>query len=506
MKKRILKSLALLAVSGAIIGSAYHVVAKTSVQTIYEGVYLDGLNVGGMTKEAAIEAYEEYMEGMENIDLTIQTPLVSYSIKMQEIDVTVSAEDAVEQAYNYGRQGNVLSRFKQIKSLEQEEVVLVPKKQFNKEKLEEKLESEADTLVKLPKNATIKRENDEFIIYEGRSGQEIDMEATIKNIEAALEEEWTQETVKVQAVVEEKEPEYTAEDFQLIDSVLGQFATEYSLGNEERNQNIATGTVKINGTVLMPGEQFSVNETLSPFTEENGYANAGQYVDNKLVDGIGGGVCQVSTTLYNAVLFSELQVDERYPHSLTVGYVPLSRDAAIAGDYMDFKFTNDTEYPIYIEGYAADGVISFAVYGHDTRPENRTIEFETKTIETYEPGDPEEEEDSTLAPGTRIVDQGAYTGYYTELWKYIYEDGELVDSVKVNGSNYEAEPAKVRVGPAVTVEPTTEPEPVTTPNSDNGQSDTPAQTVVEPEPTTTQTTQASTEAAQEESGEEGVEE
>lgn len=113
---------------------------------------------------------------------------------------------------------------------------------------------------------------------------------------------------------------------------------------------------------------------------------------------------------------------------------------------MDFKFTNDTEYPIYIEGYAGGGSISFAIYGHDTRPSNRTIDFESKVINTIEPGDPEEIKDDTLEEGKEVVEQEAHTGYYVELWKNIYIDGVLTDSVKVNGSSYTAQAAKIRVG------------------------------------------------------------
>jgi hypothetical protein len=169
-------------------------------------------------------------------------------------------------------------------------------------------------------------------------------------------------------------------------------------------------------------------------------------VNNELTDGAGGGVCQVSTTLYNAVLKAELQVDERHPHTLTVSYVDRSKDAAIAEGLFDFRFTNDTEYPIYIEGWAGGGSISFAIYGHDTRPSNRTIEFVSKTIETYEPDEPEKIMDDTLEEGKTVTEVEAHTGYYAELWKNIYIDGVLTDSVRVNQSQYQKTRGKIRVG------------------------------------------------------------
>ncbi len=419
-------------------------------QTIYAGVYLDGVYVGGLTKEEAMEEYDKYIDGVEDLDVTFTTVQGSYTTTLGDIGVEVSVENAVDQAYNYGRQGNILSRYKEIKGLEEENVVLVPDKSFDKEALKEKLINETADMVTEPKNASITRVDGEFVVHPGATGVTIKVDDTVALLEEVFEKEWEQKDISLKAVVEEQEPEYTEDDFYAIDSVLGQAVTDYNPGNGARSQNLATGASKISGTVLMPGEQFSVYETVSPFTEENGYANAGQYVSNgeelELVDGLGGGICQVSTTLYNAVLKAELQVDERYPHSLTVSYVRLGMDAAIAGDYMDFKFTNSTEYPVYIEGYAGGGSISFAIYGHETRPANRTISFETKVIETYEPGEPEEIEDPELEKGEEKTEQNAYTGYYVEVWKHVYIDGVEVECVKVAPSKYNAQAAKIRIG------------------------------------------------------------
>ena len=116
---------------------------------------------------------------------------------------------------------------------------------------------------------------------------------------------------------------------------------------------------------------------MRPYTAENGYAEAGSYENGKVVQSMGGGICQVSSTLYNAVLLSELEVTQRQPHSMLVSYVEPSMDAAIAGDYKDLKFKNNLEDPIYIEGYVSGGNISFIIYGNDTRSENRTIKYKS---------------------------------------------------------------------------------------------------------------------------------
>ena len=416
--------------------------------TIYSGIYLDDVYVGGLTRAEAIDEYETYIKGIDRLKLTFTTGVGSFSTTFKDIDLEISAEEAVETAFAYGRRGNILCRYKEIKDLENDNAILVPEKTINENKLRDIIETESSDIVTEPKNASITRQDGQFIVTDGVVGTTVMVDDTIEALKELLADVWKQKDVRIPAVVEEKQPQYTAEDFEKIDSILGQKQTEYNSGNTSRAQNLTTGASKISGTVLMPGEQFSVYNAASPFTEENGYANAGQYVNDELVDGLGGGICQVSTTLYNAVLQAELQVDERYPHSLTVSYVPLGMDAAIAGDYMDFKFTNSTEYPIYIEGYAGGGSISFAIYGHETRDSNRSIYYESKTVETYEPGDPEEIKDDTLEEGKTVTEAEGHTGYYVEVYKHVSVNGEETecDLIPWGRSKYNPSKAKIRVG------------------------------------------------------------
>jgi len=130
-----------------------------------------------------------------------------------------------------------------------------------------------------------------------------------------------------------------------------------------------------------------MEEKTKPYTEENGYVLGGSYEGGRVVESYGGGICQVSTTLYNAVIYAELEIVERYPHSMLVDYVSPSRDAAIAGDYKDLKFRNNLDLPIYVEGIAGGGRITFNIYGCETRDvKNRRIEFESKTTAVRQPG------------------------------------------------------------------------------------------------------------------------
>jgi hypothetical protein len=198
---------------------------------------------------------------------------------------------------------------------------------------------------------------------------------------------------------------------------------------------------------------------MTPFTKENGYYPAGSYLRGMLVDSLGGGVCQVSTTLYNAVLLSELDVIQRNNHGLTVAYVQLSADAAIAeSSNMDLIFENNTDAPIYIEGYTEDKNVTFSIYGHDVRPSNRTIEFTNNVLETIVPGADVITIDNLLPPGTQKVTQKAHMGYRAALYKTVYLDGVKQETIKINSSYYAPAPNYISVGPGgIPVEPQTDP-------------------------------------------------
>ena len=228
---------------------------------------------------------------------------------------------------------------------------------------------------------------------------------------------------------------------------IGSFQTNFNAGNVSRSKNLSNAARLINDHVIYPGETFSVHDTISPLTEENGYYAAPSYSNGEVVDSIGGGVCQVSTTLYNAVLKAELEVVERSPHSMVVSYVKPSMDAAIAGDYKDFKFRNDTEVPIYIEGGVYSGTIYFNIYGEETRSDDREVTFESETTQTIQPGADKITYDKTKPASYTKVTQEAHVGYKAVLWKIVKENGKT-KKTQINSSTYQAVPRYVTKGAA----------------------------------------------------------
>lgn len=229
--------------------------------------------------------------------------------------------------------------------------------------------------------------------------------------------------------------------------LMGSYTTYFSGSGENRIYNIQHAADILNGTVIEAGEEFSVSAAIGPINEDNGYRQAGAYQDGKLIESVGGGVCQISSTLYNAALGAELEITERCEHSMTVGYIDLSRDAAIAGDYKDLKFINNSGAAITIESWATSDGVTFKIWGADTAKKNgRSFKLETVILETIDPGDDVIEVDESKAADYYEVTQSAHTGYRTELYKVVYVDGVETDCIKINSSVYEASPAYITVG------------------------------------------------------------
>lgn len=186
-------------------------------------------------------------------------------------------------------------------------------------------------------------------------------------------------------------PNLSTAQAEKCNTVLGVFTTAYMGAGNGRVQNIENGAEKLHAKVVLPGEAFSVATALMPFTEENGYAPGGTYIDGQLSESIGGGVCQLSTTLYNALLQTRLEIVERHPHSMPVGYVPLGQDAAIAGDYKDLKFKNTTNVPVLLLCEVTGEVVKVTVYGTEEAQRGkvtferviRSEDEEKVTVEVY---------------------------------------------------------------------------------------------------------------------------
>lgn len=437
---------AVLLVAVILTGAYITISASIDDNTISKGIFIDSVDVGGMTMEQAQDAVNNYIADRETKKITIQVDNESVSSTLKELGYQVNENDVVAEAMKIGKSGNIIKRYKEVKDVEKENKIFELEFTMDQNAIRSLVEEECTKYDIPAENATMKRENGNFVFTEHVVGQKIDVEATVQTINDAIMNDWSGEDIVITATVVEDIPEYTVDELKESTDVLGTATTNFADSKQARVNNVLVATNFVDGTVVYPGETFSVYEAIAPITIENGYMKAGAYQNGLVVESEGGGVCQVSSTLYNTVLKSELEIVERAAHSMIVSYVKPSADAAIAGTYKDLKFKNSTDAPIYIEGYLVGRNVTFTIYGKETRPSNRTIEYVSEVLETTQPPEDVITVDETLPSSYFKVTSPAHTGYKARLWKVVYIDGVETERIQINSSSYSASPRYVTVG------------------------------------------------------------
>ncbi len=413
------------------------------------GIYVEGVSVGGMSEDEVREVIDDILDdrGMASITLITTSPEESRTnVLLSELGISASnEEEIIEEMLAYGKEGNLISRYNTLRKLEESGCYYDLTYEIDSELISSFVDVTYAEMIDSPVDATLEYIDGSLTVIGGEDGEKIDVDLAVTQIEAFMSEDWDGESGEIYLSTIIVEPDVTAASLESVTSVLGTFNT-YCANSGNRWNNVARGAELINGTFLMPGEELSVYEIVAPFTEENGYYNAGSYLDGEVVDSMGGGICQVSTTLYNAALYAELEIAERYAHSMLVSYVDPAMDAAIAGTYKDLKIVNNTESPIYIYGELSGTTLTFTIFGEETRDENRTLDFESVETANNGYGDPEFEENTELELGTINKVSSGYIGKTAELWKYVYVDGVLEEEIKINTSYYKSSPETYEVG------------------------------------------------------------
>lgn len=422
-------------------------VSKYPEDKICKNIYISSVDVSGMTKKEALKAMEAYLGENRQIKVTLQVGTKSAEATLEELGLEYSdIEKTINSAYSYGKTGNLFQKYLKLRKLSKEKLVIKEKYTLSKKSFQKTLKDKAVPLADHAVNATMTKTSDGFDIIPEKVGQTVDMKKSMTLIKKKLNNGWKKKDFSVELTQKKENPTVKEEDLKTVKDKLGSYSTD--AGGGERWQNLKTGSSKLNGTVLAPGEELSVHEVTAPYDKEHGYVAAGSYENGQVVETYGGGICQVSTTLYNAILFAELEVTERYPHSMLVAYVEPSRDAAIAGDVKDLKFKNNYDTPIYIEGYIDDSnQLTFNIYGKDTRKAGRTLEFESETLSTEEAGRTYKA-DSSAPLGSMEYEGSPHTGKTARLWKIVKQDGKQVSRDVVNESTYQKSDEIIVVGTA----------------------------------------------------------
>ena len=355
--------------------------------TIPENIFISGQNVSGMTADEANQVVADYLSRYGDVEFTLQAGEKSVTADGEDIGLTAKNADVVTRALNYGKEGNLVSRYKANKDMEngvKKDFAISLTADINTAKTY--LDENSDELNIKAVNNGLKRENGSFTYVEGSSGVTVLTDQSAVLIADYISAQWSGENATIDLITEVTEPKGTREELAQVQDVLGSFETDFSsslLRPEEECADRGGG----NSTALccIPAIPCRSTRRFPPFDAENGYALAPSYENGTTVDSYGGGICQVSTTLYNAVMRAELEIVTRSAHSMIVTYVEPSMDAAIAGTFKDLQFKNNQETPIYIEGYTNGGTLGFRIYGKETRPDNRKVTFESEVTSQTDP-------------------------------------------------------------------------------------------------------------------------
>lgn len=420
---------------------------------IKTGVYAGEIDLSGMTEAEAVQAVNAYINNLKSAQITLLTgDNQQIAATAGELGLFWSNPELVSEALALGSSGNVIERYKAIKDLEHTKKVFPIEYNFSVSDINAFLINTCSKYDKEAVNGSLKRENGVFQYTEGQPGYRLDVEKSIDAIYDFLTNGWSGGAGTVELIVQSVQPKGTEEELSQVKDLLGSFTTSFASSDADRSANVTNGCHFVNGTLLYPGEEFSTYNTVSPLTAENGYFKGGAYLNGQVVDSIGGGICQVSTTLYNAVLLAELEVTMRYNHSMSVSYVDPSADAAISESAgKDFRFVNNTDTPIYIEGYVKNKKITFNIYGKETRSADRKVSYVSEILETTPPSE-QINADTSKPLGYISVGGSPHTGYKARLWKVVTENGIEVSREKVNSSNYRMSPRIATVG-VVTEDP-----------------------------------------------------
>ena len=412
-------------------------------QVFRDKVFIEGINVGGLTKEEAKAQISKMVKEKEEAkSILLYSKDQEWMIPHSRFKGENNMDQVLEKAFKIGHEGNVIQRFRAFTNKSVEDVAFTLEGSYQESVAAEILKEYEEALYVAPQDASMIRKDKKFFITPEQAGQKLDLEATAERLNAAYQSE---EEDKVEAVIVKVEPKITSSYYNNVQSPIASFYTTYTNKDPERNINLKVGAKTIN-TSVGPGETFALSDYFGIISAENGYKNSKVIVNGKLVDGIGGGICQVASTLYNSVLLTDLEIVSRQNHSLPVGYIPLGRDATYASGVIDFKFKNPTDYPAYVESYVENNRLYVNIFGHESLKPDHDVKFESVVMEVVPAPEPKYTDDPSLAKGKEVVELRGLEGKKVNLYKYIYKDGNLVDKVLENQSYYRPRAAIIRRG------------------------------------------------------------
>ena len=343
---------------------------------IAKNIFVEGIDVSNLTKEEAINyVNENVILGELQLNYNGETNVIS----PDEIDLKYNTSEVVEKAYNYTKTDSYFENVKRFFNLNKNSKNLEIKSLYNENKLSEKIQNISDSINVDMKNAKVYISDSGNISTSSATiGKELDIASTKESIYDAIK---NKDYKSIDLKVNIKEPKISTEAVKSVNTLLAEFSTKFSTKDSNRVTNVVLSAKATSDVLLMPGEEFSYNNLTGKRTASNGYKDAPVIINGKLEQDVGGGVCQVSSTLFNSVLYSGLDVTSRRNHSLKSSYVSIGRDAMVSDGGSDFRFKNPYSHPVYIKNTVSNGVITSKIYGNISDKKNISIKVEPYTTE-----------------------------------------------------------------------------------------------------------------------------
>lgn len=414
---------------------------------IYSGVYIDGVHVGGMTKQEAREAVSQVAGGAgSTFAIQVNVDDYTWSIDSGRVPLYRNIDEVVDQAYAVGRKnstairGTATTPFRErlaaVQDLMTNYRAFYTVTTYDRNTVRQLVDEIAATVNRDPVNASVATfdpSSKTFTFNSDESGVFVDADAIYQTVVGLLDSGVYEQTVTVQPRM--LLASVTKAELMNTFGCISSFTTK-TTSNANRNNNIRLSAEAISHTTVLPGETFSFNKATGQRTAEKGYKAAAAISGGETFDEIGGGVCQTSTTLFNAVARANLTIVDRDPHAWPSNYVDMGEDATVNWPNLDFSFRNDTEWPIFIVANYANQKVTVEIYGRKLE-EGVTIDLVSEvTYKKDPPSEPKYVYNASLKAGTEKVTVKARTGYTVVTYKVWYKNGEEIKREKLHTSNY----------------------------------------------------------------------
>ena len=417
-------------------------------QTFYPGLTIDGVDVSDLDYQTALahfQALDQQLRSAYFVELTFGNQ--RWTLEEDAFGYRSDYREILESAWAVGRYGSFEERFTAASRAGGEwSRNYATTRTIDKNRLLNELTPIAAALTQPGTNAQVTGFSTTkltFSFKEGTVGYVVDAEALMQQVLDKV----AQCGGELPILRQEIDPPLTAEQLSRLFGKVASSTTNASFSDSNRLTNIKMACKTVNGMVIQPGETFSFNKALGERTAKKGYKPAGALENGMHTKQVGGGICQVSTTLFNAVAKADLQIVERSPHSIPSVYVDLGKDAAVNWNNQDFKFKNNGQYPVYIvASVSKDKKVTFSIYGK-LLDDGITVKVVSKKTGTTNPGADQIIVDPSLLPGEQVVVEKARNGYTAETYRVYYNaNGQEIDRKRLFKSTYRSAGAVIRVG------------------------------------------------------------